>query len=97
MDKEAKKSIAIKIIQLLIYAISITGAFLDRGTSLNWPFYLLLIGILIANFIPLKYRSNFYSTNPGIILKKHTRRLENVIEMLLTCVVIFLVIYLHMS
>ncbi|GEL91492.1 hypothetical protein EVI01_08290 [Enterococcus villorum] len=70
---------------------------MDKGASVNWPFYLLLIGILIAYFIPLKYRSSFYSTHPGIILKNHTRRLENIIEMLLTCIVIFLVIFLNMS
>ncbi|MBF8808689.1 MAG: hypothetical protein IC227_11110 [Enterococcus lacertideformus] len=97
MDKEAKKGIIIKVIQFLIYGISIVGAFIDRGTSPNWPFYLLLIGILLANFIPLKYRTNFYSTNPGIILKNHTRRFENIIEMMVTCIVIFLVILLNMT
>lgn len=95
MNKELKKVYTIKIAQLLIYIIALVAAFLNRGISPNWPFYLLLIGILLGFLIPIKYRSNFSSKDPGIFLKNHTRGLENIIEMIITCVVIFLVIFLN--
>ena len=66
-----------------------------RGITPNWPFYLLLVGILVGNFVPLHYRTNFFSTGSGLFLKTKTRKLENIIEMTITCMVIFLVIFLN--
>ncbi len=94
MNKKTQQFFYVTIVKFLIYGIAITGAFLYRKTSPNWPFYLLLIGILIGNFSPIEYRSNFFSTDPGIFFKKHTRRLENIIEMVITCIIIFLIMFL---
>ena len=66
-----------------------------RGITPNWPFYLLLVGILVGNFAPLHYRTNFFSTDSGLFLKTKTRKLENIIEMTITCIIIFLVIFLN--
>lgn len=79
----------------MIYGISIITSFLNRGVTPNWPFYLMLIGILIGYAIPIKYRSNFNSTDSGIILKNHTRRFENMIDLILTFIVIILVMFLN--
>lgn len=95
MTREVKKVYTIKITQLLIYVIAVAFAFFKRGISPNWPFYLVLIGILLGYLIPIKYRSDFSSTDPGIFLKKHTRHLENIIEMVMVCASIFLVIFLN--
>ncbi|EGP5222310.1 hypothetical protein EHH26_05840 [Enterococcus faecium] len=85
----------VKIVQLLIYGVSVVWAFFYRGITPNWPFYLLLVGILVGNFVPLHYRTNFFSTGSGLFLKTKTRKLENIIEMTITCMVIFLVIFLN--
>ncbi|MBO1306070.1 hypothetical protein JZO70_07850 [Enterococcus sp. 669A] len=91
MSKELKKILIIKIIQYSIFGISLTAVIVrDRSLS-NWPFYLMIIGILLANLVPIKYRSNFSSTDPGLFLKNHTRHLENIIDMTINCLVIFLV------
>lgn len=95
MNKKVKKIYIIKIIQFLIYGISIIGTFLYRKSSPDWPFYLLIIGILIGNFIPFEYRSNFFSMNQGVFLKNHTRRLETIIEIVITCITIFIVMLLN--
>lgn len=95
MTRELKKVYTIKITQLFIYVIAVASAFFNRGISPNWPFYLLLIGILLGYLIPIRYRSNFSSTDSGIFLKKHTRHLENIIEMVIICASIFLVIFLN--
>ena len=91
-----KKAIVIIMIQMVIYVSSIIGAFMNRGVITNWPSLLLLFGICIGNFVPIEYRTSFNSTDPGIILKNHTRRLENIIYMIITCLVIVLVIDLDM-
>ena len=66
-----------------------------RGITPNWPFYLLLVGILVGNFAPLHHRTKFFSTDSGLFLKTKTRKLENIIEMTITCIIIFLVIFLN--
>ncbi|EGP4767175.1 hypothetical protein EFL02_11240 [Enterococcus faecium] len=95
MSNGKKIFFIVKIIQLLIYGISVAWAFFYRGNTPNWPLYLLLVGILVGNFVPLHYRTNFFSTDSGLFLKKKTRKLENIIEMTITCIVIFLVIFLN--
>lgn len=95
MSKKEKKFFIVTVIKFLIYGISIVGALLGRDTSPSWPFYLLIIGILIGNFSPIEYRSNFLSRDPGLLFKNHTRRLENIIEMVITCLAIFIVIILN--
>lgn len=100
MSKDLKKVYSITVIQVVIYVIAFAMAFLNRGISPNWPFYLvlvgILVGILVGFFLPKKYRSQFSSTAPGIFLKNRTRRTENIIELTVTCFVIFLVIYLNL-
>lgn len=96
MSKELKKVYSITVIQVVIYVIAFAMAFLNRGISPNWPFYLVLVGILGGFFIPQKYRSQFSSTASSIFLKSRTRRTENIIELTVTCFVIFLVIYLNL-
>ncbi|MGM0164660.1 hypothetical protein [Enterococcus sp. DIV1059_2] len=96
MSKDLKKVYSSTIIQIVIYVIALAMAFLNRGISPNWPFYLVLAGILGGFFLPKKYRSQFSSTAPGIFLKNRTRRTENIIELTVTCFVIFLVIYLNL-
>ncbi len=91
----AKNFFHCKNVQLLIYGVSVAWAFFYRGITPNWPFYLLLVGILVGNFVPLHYRTNFFSTGSGLFLKTKTRKLENIIEMTITCMVIFLVIFLN--
>ncbi|KAB7548146.1 hypothetical protein GBM46_02925 [Enterococcus faecium] len=85
----------VKIVQLLIYGISVAWAFFYRGITPTWPFYLLLVGILVGNFAPLHYRTNFFPTDSGLFLKTKTRKLENIIEMTITSIIIFLVIFLN--
>ncbi|PQF48403.1 hypothetical protein CUS81_04495 [Enterococcus faecium] len=85
----------VKIVQLLIYGISVAWAFFYRGITPTWLFYLLLVGILVGNFAPLHYRTNFFPTDSGLFLKTKTRKLENIIEMTITCIIIFLVIFLN--
>lgn len=95
MSKELEKVYSITIIQVVIYVIAFAMAFLNRGISPNWPFYLVLVGILGGFFLPKKYRSHFSATASGIFLKNRTRLTENIIELTVTCFVIFLVIYLN--
>lgn len=66
MSKELKKVYSITVIQVVIYVIAFAMAFLNRAVSPNWPFYLVLVGILVGFFLPKKYRSQFSSTAPGI-------------------------------
>ncbi|HAQ4449733.1 TPA: hypothetical protein IXR81_002331 [Enterococcus faecium] len=95
MSNGKKIFFIVKIVQLLIYGISVAWAFFYRGITPNWPLYLLLVGILVRNFVPLHYRTNFFSTGSGLFLKTKTRKLENIIEMTITCIVTFLVIFLN--
>lgn len=95
MSKDKKIFLIVTITQYIIYGISLVWAFLSRGITPNWPFYLLLVGILIGNFIPHKYRSNFFSTEPGFFFKTKTRKFENIIYMTTTCIVILLVLLLN--
>lgn len=60
----------VKIVQLLIYGISVAWAFFYRGITPNWPFYLLLVGILVGNFAPLHYRTNFFQLILAFFLKQ---------------------------
>ena len=60
----------VKIIQLLIYGISVAWAFFYRGITPTWPFYLLLVGILVGNFAPLHYRTNFFQLILAFFLKQ---------------------------
>ncbi|RCN88232.1 hypothetical protein B1143_10000 [Enterococcus faecium] len=85
----------VKIVQLLIYGISVAWAFFYRGITPTWPFYLLLVGILVGTFAPLHYRTIFLPTDSGLFLKTKTRKLENIIELTITCIIIFLVIFLN--
>ncbi len=94
MSKDKKIFLIVTITQYIIYEISLVWVFLARGITPNWPFYLLLVGILIGNFIPHKYRSNFFSTEPSFFFKTKTRKFENIIYMTTTCLVILLVILL---
>ena len=55
MSKDLKKVYSITIIQVVIYVIALAMAFLNRGISPNWPFYLVLVGILGGFFITKKY------------------------------------------
>lgn len=96
MSKEAKKVVIIKIIQIFIFSISIITAFLYRGISPNWPFYLLLLGILVGLLIPVKYRSGFSSKEPGFLFKSYTRGTENLIELIVTLILIVVVLVLNM-
>ncbi len=59
-----------KIVQLLIYGISVAWAFFYRGITPTWPFYLLLVGILVGNFAPLHYRTNFFQLILAFFLKQ---------------------------
>lgn len=59
MSKELKKVYSITIIQVVIYVIALAMAFLNRGISPNWPFYLVLVGILGGFFIPKNIAPNF--------------------------------------
>lgn len=95
MSKDKKIFLIVTITQYIIFGISLAWAFLARRITPNWPFYLLLVGILIGNFIPHKYRSNFFSTEPGFFFKTKTRKFENIIYMTTTCLVILLVILLN--
>jgi hypothetical protein len=95
LSKDKKIFFIVTLIQYIIYGISLVWAFLARGITPNWPFYLLLVGILIGNFIPLKYRSNFFSTEPGFFFKTKTRKFENIIYLTTTCIVILLVLLLN--
>ncbi|XUB29757.1 hypothetical protein IGJ66_002047 [Enterococcus sp. DIV0176] len=99
MDNENsnKKFFIVTLIQFIIYGISLVWAFLDRGITPNWPFFLLYVGILIGNFSPIKYRGNFFSTKPGLFFKTKTRKFENIMYMTVTCIVIFLVTFLNIS
>ncbi|MCD1024445.1 hypothetical protein K4422_05845 [Enterococcus sp. SMC-9] len=97
MHKDKKIFFIVTLIQSIIYGISLVWAFLARGMTQNWPFYLLLVGILIGNFIPMKYRSNFFSTEPGLLFQTKTRKFENMLYMTITCIIIFLVILLDIS
>ncbi|MGG5333986.1 hypothetical protein IGI89_001170 [Enterococcus sp. AZ141] len=54
MSKDLKKVYSITVIQVVIYVIAFAMAFLNRGISPNWPFYLVLVGILVGFFIPQK-------------------------------------------
>ena len=54
MSKELKKVYSITVIQVVIYVIAFAMAFLNRGVSPNWPFYLVLVGILVGFFHPPK-------------------------------------------
>lgn len=92
MSKELKKVFIVKFIQYFIYGISVAAALLKDYSPANWPIYLVLIGIFLTYFLPIQYRSNFSSAEPGLLLKNHTRHLENIIDMLITCLAIFLVI-----
>jgi len=94
VSNEVKKVYIINIIQLLIYGISVTIVFLYRENSPSWTSFLFLAGILIGNFIPLKFRTSFYSNEPGLYLKNHTRKLETIIEIVITCIGLFLVIFI---
>ncbi len=96
MSKEAKKVVIIKIIQIFIFCISIITAFLYRGISPNWPFYLLLLGILVGLLIPVKYRLGFSSKEPGFLFKRYTRGTENLIELIVTLILIVVVLVLTM-
>lgn len=95
MSKEVKRILIIKIIQFLICGISVIGAFFNRESSQGWPIYLLIIGILWGKFVPIKYRKNFFSTDSGLLLKNHTRRLENIIDTAILLISIFLVYGLY--
>lgn len=97
MSKDKKIFLIVTITQYIIFGISLAWAFLARRITPNWPFYLLLVGILMGNFIPHKYRSNFFSTEPGFFFKTKTRKFENIIYMTTTCLVILLVILLNIS
>lgn len=97
MSKEIRKVYVITATQYAIYLISLLLAYFNREISSNWAFYLLLIGILLSNFIPSKYRSNFFSTDPGLFLKNHTRHFETIIEMPITAIIIFTVIFLMIT
>lgn len=97
MHKDKKIFFIVTLIQSIIYGISLVWAFLARGMTQNWPFYLLLVGILIGNFIPMKYRSNFFSTEPGLLFQTKTRKFENILYMTITCIIISLVILLDIS
>lgn len=95
MNRELHKVYIIKFIQFLFFFISIIIAFLNREISTNWPFYLLLIGIMLGLFIPVKYRPNFSSIQPSIYFKDRSRRLESIIEMSIIIILLFLVTYLN--
>ncbi|MBO1306068.1 hypothetical protein JZO70_07840 [Enterococcus sp. 669A] len=95
MSKELKKVVIVKSIQYCTYAISVTAVLLRDFSLSSWPIYLVLIGIQLTNALPLKYRSNFSSTDPGAFLKKHTRHFENIIDMTITCSALFLVVFIH--
>ncbi|XVH11543.1 hypothetical protein ACN6KK_09765 [Enterococcus faecium] len=41
-----------------------------RGITPTWPFYLLLVGILVGNFAPLHYRTNFFQLILAFFLKQ---------------------------
>ncbi|MDO2410629.1 hypothetical protein QUB72_06170 [Enterococcus faecium] len=41
-----------------------------RGITPNWPLYLLLVGILVGNFVPLHYRTNFFQLVLVFFLKQ---------------------------
>lgn len=86
MNKKVKKALTIKFIQLFIYVISVAGAFLNREFSPMWPIYLSLLGVFLGNFIPIQFRTGFFSKDPGLLLKNHTRGLENIIEMAIFCI-----------
>ncbi len=91
MNRKVKKFVIIKITQIIIFCISIIAAILYRNISPSWPFYLLLIGILLGLLIPINYRSGFSSKEPGFILKSYTRGTENLIEFILDCIAIVIV------
>ena len=95
LSRDKKIFYIVTLIQYIVYGVSLVWAFLARGITQNWPFYLLLVGILIGNFIPIKYSSNLFSSEPGFILKTKTRKFENIIYMTITCIIIFLVILLY--
>ena len=92
MRRELKQVFIVKLIQYSIYGISVTAALLTNPNPSNWPYYLVLGGIFLTYFLPIQYRSNFSSTAPGLLLKNHTRHLENIIDMTITCLGIFLVV-----
>lgn len=66
----AEQFFIVKIVQLLIYGISVAWAFFYRGITPTWPFYLLLVGILVGNFAPLHYRTNFFQLILAFFLKQ---------------------------
>lgn len=95
MRKELRQVFIVKSIQYFIYVFSVAAALLkDRSTS-NWPSYLVLVGIFFIYFLPIQYRSNFSSKAPGLLLKNRTRHLENIIDLSITCLAIFLVTILY--
>lgn len=96
MSKELKKVYSITVIQVVIYVIAFAMAFLNRGVSPNWPFYLVLVGILVGFFSPKNIAHNFLRLLRVFFFKNRTRRTENIIELTVTCFVIFLVIYLNL-
>lgn len=59
MSKDLKKVYSITVIQVVIYVIAFAMAFLNRGISPNWPFYLVLVGILVGFLSPKNTAPNF--------------------------------------
>ncbi|MEB7792190.1 hypothetical protein [Enterococcus faecalis] len=83
----------IRGIQILILLISLTGAVLYQKSQPNWPTYLSLFGIVLGSFIPRNYKV----ATSGIYLKKHTRRLENIIETTIITLITLLIYYIGLS
>lgn len=94
MNKEVKKILIVQSSQFLINLLSVIGAIAYRSSYPSWPFYLILLGILLSYFIPLNYRL-IYSTESGILLKNHTRKLENILMTLFTTICILFITYLQ--
>ncbi|EEV55752.1 predicted protein [Enterococcus faecium 1,231,408] len=55
----------------------------------------LVSGNISRKFCPPSLSYQLFSTDSGLFLKTKTRKLENIIEMTITCIVIFLVIFLN--
>ncbi|MCS5465347.1 hypothetical protein NWO25_16980 [Enterococcus lactis] len=65
-----KNFFIVKIVQLLIYGVSVAWAFFYRGITPNWPFYLLLVGILVGNFVPFTIVPTFFQLVLVFFLKQ---------------------------
>lgn len=89
-----KKALFIKAVQFIIYITSLVLTFLNPGMA---GYFLMIVGIFLGNFVPLKYRPNFSKTEPSLYFKNRSRRLESIVEITFAYTILLSILFLNIS